>query len=186
MIAFGLPDVAGYRVRRLGRQDAPLIDALYGRCADFVRLAEGRDPAEGDGLALLRSRPPRVPIAHKQLFGLFEEEDGDEDCDGALTGLVDLVGRYPTPLTWYVGLLLIDPERRGRGIGTALCVAIRDLVEREEGRFIRLAVQSQNGAALRFWRRQGFAVIGTAEQRLGEVPILVYRLELALAEAPSA
>lgn len=172
MVEANLPELPGYGVAQVTRADGDSLDRLYLRCADFLRLTEGRDPAKGDGLALLRTRPPRVPLAHKFVFGIREHEE--------LIGAVDLVRGYPGPLTWYLGLMLLVPEARGRGLGCAICSALALWVHGQGGRHIRLAVQQQNEAALRFWQRQGFAIIGSGEQRIGERTNHVLRLELAL------
>ena len=46
-------ELEGLRVDQLGEDDCGEIDALLVRCAEFVRLAEGQDPAPGDGRLLL-------------------------------------------------------------------------------------------------------------------------------------
>lgn len=168
--AFAVP---GYEVRRLCEDDVADIDALHMRCADFVRLVEGRDPAEGDGLALLHDRPERVPLADKIVFGIY--------ANGDMKGAIELLRNYPTNGIWYLGTLLIDPERRGSGTGASVYAALTKWVAGNGGSAIRLIVQRENPSALRFWLRQGFRVIGALEQQTSARTHTVDQLEQVLA-----
>jgi ribosomal protein S18 acetylase RimI-like enzyme len=82
---------------------------------------------------------------------------GDE-----LVGVVDLLLRHPDDETVYLGLLLIDRDRQGQGIGAAACRALeRDLRSRWPwARRLRLGVVRTNGQVLGFWRRMGFTETG--------------------------
>ena len=97
-------DLKGFRVGLLGEDDCADIDALYDRCADFIRLSEGRDPVPGDGRMLLIERPEAAPDVEKLVMGLY-----DGPC---LIGVIDLLKDYPSEGIWYLGLMLIEPARR--------------------------------------------------------------------------
>ena len=125
-------ELLGLRVGLLGEQDSGEIDALLVRCADFVRLSEGQDPAPGDGLLLLQERPNEAPEVEKLVLGLY-----DGPC---LIGVIDLLKDDPAPGVWYLGLVLIEPPRRRAGIGAALLAGLGDWVAREGGHMLRLSV----------------------------------------------
>ena len=165
-------ELLGLRVGLLGDDDCREIDALLVRCADFVRLTEGQDPAPGDGLAMLQERPNAAPEVEKLVLGLY-----DGPC---LIGVTDLLKDYPAPGLWYLGLMLIEPPRRRAGIGTALFAALGDWVARQGGHTLRLGVVEQNAAGRRFWERQGFQDIGAVDQDLGHVRRKVHRMERGL------
>lgn len=163
------PVVSGYEVRRLTADDADEITALYVRCTAFVELVEGRPPTPREGHELLAARPPEVAAEDKLTFGLFDQ--------GALIGALDVLRGYPEPRTWYLGLLMLAPEARSRGLGATVYEAVRAWVAANGGDAIRLAVQAQNNAAQRFWERQGFVVIGAATQATGSRENEVFRME---------
>ncbi len=165
-------DLLGLEVRSLGAADGSEIDALLVRCAQFMRMSEGKDPVPGDGLLLLEERPVDAPEVDKQVLGLF-----DGPC---LIGVVDLLVDYPSPATWYVGLMLVEPARRREGLGAALFAALKDWISAAGGRTLRLAVIEQNAAGHRFWTRQGFRELGTVDQDLGHFTRTLHLLELAL------
>jgi GNAT superfamily N-acetyltransferase len=162
----------GLKVERLGADDGPELDALLVRCADFIRLTEGREPAAGDGLLLLDERPEAAPDVEKLVLGLY-----DGPC---LIGVMDLLKDYPAAGVWQLGLMLIEPERRRSGIGASLLGALEDWIAGQGGRSLRLGVVEQNAAGHRFWAREGFRDIGTVEQDLGPFRRTVLRMERAL------
>ena len=165
-------DLKGFRVGLLGEDDCADIDALYDRCADFIRLSEGRDPVPGDGRMLLIERPEAAPDVEKLVMGLY-----DGPC---LIGVLDLLKDYPSEGIWYLGLMLIEPARRRDGLGSALFEALGGWVAGQGGQVMRLAVIEQNAAGPRFWTRQGFHQVGTVEQDLGYFRRTLHRMERSL------
>ena len=83
-------------------------------------------------------------------------------ADDELVGLLDLLLRYPDEETVYVGLLQIDHDRQGQGIGAAACRALdREVAARWPwARRLRLSVVRTNDQVLGFWRRMGFTETG--------------------------
>ena len=87
---------------------------------------------------------------------------------------------FPERHVWYLGLLLVAPEDRGQGLGEQILAVVKAWIIAQDGRAIRLIVQEQNPAALRFWLRHGFVPVGTATQELMDRTNQVARLELKL------
>ena len=85
-------------------------------------------------------------------FGAFEGE--------SLIGYVE-----GSPESWnnrfrISNLCVIDPSRRRSGLGTALMRVIEDAAEAFAPRMLVLETQSCNEAAIAFYRKNGFSVIG--------------------------
>ena len=78
--------------------------------------------------------------------------------------------------------IAVAPERRGRGLGTAMLRGALDAVRAEWGDAVRPRAQvfERNAASLRMFRRCGFQEVGTRVAR-GE-PVIVF--ERATAETP--
>ncbi len=169
--------VSGFETRVLGDADGIELDRLHVRCAEFVRPAEGRNPAPGDGLALLHDKPPNLPPADKIVVGLFDGQ--------SLAGVVELLRNYPSPASWYLGLMMLEPKRRAGGVGSSFYAAVRDWIAAQDGRTVRLIVQSQNAPALRFWTRQGFKITGMTSQE-ADTTAKLQRLSQSSKRAPNA
>ena len=93
----------------LGAEAAAELDALSLRCADFLRLVEGREPGPQEGREILTETPPDFPLADKFVLGVRS--------GGELIGVADVLRGYPTAAVWWIGLLLLTPEGRGGGLG---------------------------------------------------------------------
>jgi ribosomal-protein-alanine N-acetyltransferase len=83
-------------------------------------------------------------------------------CLGAFEG-EDLVGylinsRYVD--AWHVMNVAVDPEHRGRGIGTALLERLFELTRDDERRGYTLEVRVSNDDAIRLYERLGFEARG--------------------------
>jgi ribosomal protein S18 acetylase RimI-like enzyme len=146
----------GLAAKKLARSDESAITTFCQQCGAFFSLVAGEARAADTALQLLEARPRSVDVTRKHVIG-FER-------GGALIAIVDLLEDYPDEANWYVGLLLLSPDERGRGLGTAIWTAIETWIRGEGGSHARLIVQEQNPDAARFWRTVGFTTNGTTEQ----------------------
>lgn len=142
--------VLEYGARRLYEADRRALQQLCQRSADYFRLTTGALPPPDAARRLLSAGPPDAAPQQKRLLGLFSEA-------GDLVGVLDVVRDYPAGGTWHLGLLLLDPERRGQGVGQAFYEAFETWAAERGAYRIRIGVVAQNKEALRFWRRLGFA-----------------------------
>jgi RimJ/RimL family protein N-acetyltransferase len=135
--------VDDYYVARLDReQHTRDLQLLYERCPDYLRTAFGES-----------SRPTAAEedFAHKggNIFGIYSR-------DAELIGVLEFIRDYPKPDEWWIGLLMLDPRARGRGLGARVCRTTIDWMITEGARAVWLAVLAHNEAAHRFWTRLGF------------------------------
>jgi hypothetical protein len=98
----------GIVAKRLDIRHKEAVAVLCQQCGDFLTLVAGRSPTVETAPHLLESRPPGVELDRKYVIG-FER-------GGELIGIVDLLEDYPGKADWYVGLLLLSPEERARGL----------------------------------------------------------------------
>jgi ribosomal protein S18 acetylase RimI-like enzyme len=134
-------------------EDAPEVAALAERCADYAVLVYGAPfRPEEDARAFLTEGPQGKDPADVLKLGVREP------ASGRLVGLMEAVRGYPAEGTWYVGLLLLLPEQRGRGLGRAVARAFEAWAAAQDADRIMLSVVEENRRALRFWRALGFEV----------------------------
>jgi RimJ/RimL family protein N-acetyltransferase len=132
--------------------DAPALQRLFERCTEFWELIEGARPAPEKAIEELTSIAPGRTIDDTFTFGVRE--------DGQLIAFVQMARGYPTESAWWIGLLLIDPAHRGRGLGAEIHGEIAAYVEARGGTALGIVVQVQNEAAYGFWRRLGYVETG--------------------------
>jgi len=135
--------VDDYYVARLNRgEHTGDLQALYGRCPDYLRMAFGepvRATAAEEDFALDRN----------MIYGIYSR-------DAELIGALEMLRDYPKPDEWWIGLLMLDPRARGHGLGERICRTTFDWIVREGGRAVWIAVLTHNEPAQRFWTRIGF------------------------------
>jgi GNAT superfamily N-acetyltransferase len=159
-------------LKLLNLDDAPALQDLLERCADFSQLVEGEPPSAHAAQDMLTDLPPGKSLADKFLFGIFRED--------ILVGVLDAVRDYPQNGVWWLGLLLLDPAQRGRGAGVQALNVFAGLASKQGAQALMLGVVEENQSGLRFWRRMGFEVMEKRPPRLfgrKEQVVLVLRKE---------
>jgi len=152
--------------------DAPALQELLERCADFSWLVEGEPPSPHAAQDMLADLPPSKTLADKFLYGIFREK--------TLVGVLDGIRGYPQEGTWWIGLLLLDPAQRGRGTGEQALLAFEDWAGQQGAQALMLGVVEENRRGFNFWRRMGFTLVETRPpRRFGqkEQVVLVMRKE---------
>ena len=165
-----LPDLRhmGLAVERLSSVDQVAVADLCHRSTEFFELVEGYPASEETAAELLEAVPPGVEPARKHVLGFRRET--------ALIGAVDLIDGYPGTGEWYVGLLLIEPSERGRGLGDAIWSELEGWIRSRGAHAVRLVVQEKNGGALRFWQSHGFVIDGESQQVLPKITNRIWHM----------
>lgn len=157
----------GWRAVPLDEEHADPLGQLYERCADYFKLVIGAPPGPAEVQSAFTSLPEGKAYEDKHALALLD--DG-----GTLFGHLELIRDYPVAEEWWIGLLLLAPSGRSRGLGSEIERACVEWLRRRDGRAVQLAVVEENKPALRFWRRLGYEEIerkgprriGTKEHRL--------------------
>jgi ribosomal protein S18 acetylase RimI-like enzyme len=133
----------------LSQADVPAVASLYARCADYFLLQDGEAPTVADARLLFTDLPPGKEARDQAVLGW---KDGD-----GLYAVAAILSDYPGDGTWYLGFMLVDPARRGRGLGRSICAELEARAAARGAGEIRLAVLEANEAGERFWRSAGFS-----------------------------
>jgi ribosomal protein S18 acetylase RimI-like enzyme len=132
----------------LSEGDAPAVERLYSRCADYFILQDGAASTPADARALFTDVPPGNRPSDQIVLAWRRGES--LDCVAAI--LPD----YPSGDVWYLGFMLVDSRLRGRGLGRSMYAAIEKRAAERGAAEIRLAELESNEAGERFWRSLGF------------------------------
>jgi GNAT superfamily N-acetyltransferase len=84
---------------------------------------------------------------------------GFSTIDQSLFGVLDAIRDYPTPKDWWMGLLLLDPAQRNKGLGRRIYQSFEYWVRRQDARHIFLGVVEANQKAFQFWQTMGFELV---------------------------
>jgi ribosomal protein S18 acetylase RimI-like enzyme len=152
------------------------LQRLFDQCADFVMLVEGEAVSPTAAQDLFQSKPDGRSLDNKFLYGLW-------DRNGEIVGVLEGIRHYPDDTIWWIGLLLLAPEVRGRGLGRKLVQSFCEYARSEQGAAVMLGVVKENRAAYRFWQQVGFEQVRQTEPRsFGKKTQSVYVMRRALAD----
>jgi ribosomal protein S18 acetylase RimI-like enzyme len=148
-------------VIKLGSVDLPRLKDLCLACTAFYELVEGRAPTEETAAEILGPLDPEYAHGIKHVWGV--------EMHGDLVAVAELLQGHPTTYEWYIGLLLVTPQRRRAGLGAQFCRMILDWIALRGGATVRLIVHQQNLAAQSFWQGQGFSTERELEKKSGRL-----------------
>lgn len=150
--------------------DKDRVQRLLEACAAFSLMTHGEPPDAVAGEATFAALPEGKDYEDKYVIGLAADDTGD------LVGLIDLIQSHPEPDEWFIGLLLLHPEARGRGVGAATYQAIVEWAKSQGVKAIRLGVVNQNKAGRRFWKRLGFVEVTRRLMHMGRKESIILTL----------
>jgi len=122
--------------------------SLAQRAHEYVSLEVGRAPDSAYIRDFFRATPPDVPASNLSHYGVRKGQK--------LAGIVGIAEGYELPEDWWIGLLLIDPAFRNKGIGRKVVRNIQDRARRHGIAALKLSVLYANPEGLKFWLREGF------------------------------
>lgn len=112
-----------FRIRDLEPTDEPSVLALFDAAEDWFTATTGQPAAPGDVQSLYYVLPEGAAFDDKAILVI--------ESEGRIVGLIDAVLRHPTASTCSVGMFLLHPAHRRRGIGSrAVSLLLGELAAR--------------------------------------------------------
>lgn len=143
---------SGYSVKHLIPENAAVLQKLYEQCIEFALLTDGLAPSPTAAREEFDAVPEGKTTQDKYIFGLF-------DPYNILLGMIESIRYYPDNKTWWIGLMMLAPEQRGKGLGADFYKAFERWVSVQGVQQISLSVVEANKSGLQFWKKMGFEVI---------------------------
>lgn len=136
-------------------RDAVRLQRLLERCSDYYELHEGWATPPDAGEYELTLDTNILPKTASLLVLALEEES-----EGPLHAVAQVLVDVPEPGTWWIGLLVVAPELRSRGLGFDLVRQTLTAAAKGGVGTVKLAVSLRNPRGQRFWERAGFRDTG--------------------------
>jgi ribosomal protein S18 acetylase RimI-like enzyme len=140
-----------FEIRPVSEEDLEAVLRVYQGCEDFLAL--------GPVATASREMVLRDLENSKEENGIF---CGIHAADGRMVGVVDFVlkGFQGDPHSAFLSLLMIDSSFRNQGIGQAVFKAVENEIRKDRTvTALFSGVQVNNPPAVKFWQRNGFAII---------------------------
>ena len=138
-----------YNTRLLKPPDIPDVQSLFMRTADYFEMATGVSPADDEAKRAFVAGPPTKSLDDKRIIGVFDSAD-------TLVGMLDSLVDFPADGEWTMGLLLIDPDHRGVGLGKVFLAEYESWAAQCGARKFHTAVVSHHNPGIRFLERSGY------------------------------
>lgn len=166
-------NLKNYAIRKLVSADVKKLQQLCERCHDYYEICEGRIPNGNDGIDILQELPPNKNIKDKYVLGVFAGEEN-------LVAVIDLIKDYPEAGEWIIGLMMIEPGERGKGLGRRLHEFLVEKILTEGHRKLRIGVVEDNKKGFAFWKSLGYYEVKRVTLTFGKVdkPVIVMNFHL--------
>jgi GNAT superfamily N-acetyltransferase len=138
--------------------DIEAIQGLLDQCLDYMLLVDGHAANLASTKEDFQFVPPSASPADKYVYGILDKKK-------ALVGLLDTLRGYPQEGTWWIRLLLLEPQVRSQGLGEKVVQALAQYAQASGAHDLMLGVVEDNGRAYKFWSKVGFALIRQTEPR---------------------
>ena len=96
----------------------------------------------------LNNLPPGIKKENKYFIGFYDENK--------LVGVMDLIDGYPDKDIIYIGLLMLDINIQGKGIGTMIINDLFNYLKELNYKEVQLGFVKTNPQASSFWKKLGF------------------------------
>ncbi|MDH5804871.1 MAG: GNAT family N-acetyltransferase [Gemmatimonadota bacterium] len=149
------PDGA-YRTRLLELPDMKAVQSLFDEASDYFEKATGMKPGPDEAKRAFVAGPPNKQVSDKRIIGVFDDQDA---LIGILDGLVD----FPKDGEWTMGMLLLIPEARGRGIGGAVLDAYEQWASENGCKRFHTALMADMEQSAKFLENRGYRIARTVE-----------------------
>lgn len=167
-------NLENYIVKRLGMEDEKSLQQLCEKCVDYYKVVEGRNPPPDAGYEILTRLPPDKECSDKFVLGVFNQ-------NYELVGVIDMVKDYPDRGEWIIGLLMIQPEERTKGLGRKIHDGLIQWASNSGANKLRIGVVEDNHNAYRFWRKLGYTETKRVSKKIGDnenvVIVMNYRIK---------
>ena len=148
-----LPQISPGRLTFLSTTQIDAVLDLYRSCPDYFLLQDGELAGLADAQELFTDIPPPASADDLFVIGYWHEE--------TLVGVASLLANHPGKGDWYLGLLLLSPSIRGRGLGGRFYSAIKPWAQAQGATRMLLCVFQEDERAASFWRNLGFEPMRT-------------------------
>lgn len=157
----------GYHTRLLRPPDLRSLQALFERATDYFEVATGQPPAADEAARAYVAGPPSKQVTDKRTIGIFTGND-------ALVGVLDALTDWPDAGTWTMGMLLLDPAHRGKGLGRASLTAYEAWAHSQGATRFHTAIVAHHEPGIRFITLAGYEQLRRVEPPPGSASAIVF------------
>lgn len=143
--------INGYKIKYLSKENNNIVEKLCEKCSDYYILHGGILPSKEEIDEIFITLPPNKSCKDKFVLGIYKFDE--------LIGIVDIIKDFPTIGEWMLGLMIIEPESRGNGLGKIAHEALVGWAKDLGAKSFRIGVIEDNYKGINFWSSLGYTKI---------------------------
>jgi len=144
-----------YIVKQFTDKDIPDIYAVAKMNVTYYKYMK-MEPTYENLKEVITVLPPNTTMEDKFFLGFYS--------DNKLIAILDLILKYPTDDTAFIGWFMMNKNFQHKGIGTKIVTDIFAYLKVKGFSFIRLGYIKGNSESKSFWINNGFTPIGVELQ----------------------
>ncbi|PAB58775.1 hypothetical protein CCE28_13940 [Anaeromicrobium sediminis] len=149
-----------YIIKIINSEYEESLQQLCERCSDYFQIERDDCPSINEGHEILNMLPSDKKHSDKFVFGIFNEKS-------ELVSVIDIIKDYPVAGEWMLGLMLIDPKERGKGLGRKIHDFLVQWTSELGADKLRIGVVEQNYKGYEFWKSRGYKEIKRTKVKHG-------------------
>lgn len=122
---------------------------------EYYLITEGRQATKNDCIETINYCPNN--FSKNKVFNIGVSYKGEP------VAFLSVLEGYPEDVVLWIGLFLIDEKYKRRAIGTKIINALITAMEQSSISRLRLSVQDNNIAGVKFWGKIGFKTIAQCD-----------------------
>lgn len=147
------------------------LQKLCENCSCYYKLMEGKKVSPNAGKEVFYDLPKGKKLQDKIIIGIYTKSN-------KLIGIIDMIKDFPVDKIWFIGLMMLDPAERKKGLGEKMVKEYIKFASKNEIGKIRLGVLKENDGALKFWDRMGFKITREiSNYKINKKTTTVYAME---------
>ena len=143
--------INGYKIKYLSAENNKIVEKLCEKCSGYYILHDGILPSKEQIDEIFTALPPNKNYEDKFILGIYKFDE--------LVGIVDIIKDFPTIGEWMLGLMIIEPEERGNGLGKIVHEALIGWAIDFGAKSFRIGVIEYNYNGIKFWSSLGYTKI---------------------------
>ena len=144
--------INGYKIKPVCIDNHKVVKELCEKCSDYYILHYGILPSKEEIVEIFCTLPPNKKYEDKFVLGIYK-------FDNELVGIIDIVKDYPIDREWMLGLMLIETQERGNGLGKIVHEALVRWAKDLGAKSFRIGVIEDNQKGVNFWSALGYIKI---------------------------
>lgn len=149
-----------YLIKHINSSNHNEIKHLYDLSSDYHIMCSGRNATDEDVDSIFKYSDKKT-LEDSLTLGVYNK------CN-LLIGMVDIFKNYPDNGTWMIGLLLLSPNERNKGLGKIIHEEIKKYALIQGADILRIGVVEQNVKGLRFWKSLGYQPVKSTTINIGD------------------